>query len=438
MQRKSEKPGKKPTAKRPGVLATHPDPEGFVTRLADSMGLKTRAERDDLRERLTHDIHNLADFLGFTPEMVTAVEEMALAQYAADKLDQASQTFALLASLDPERSAGYRGLGACCQAQGAYAQAAACYGLAIAVDNTDLVAHFLAGECLCESGDGEGGLSLLRDACASAGRDAALRPYVQRAKRYLSRSAKELEQAATQRHAQAEASRTALAESQARAPEPEAHAPEPDSRVPGARTRQSEAVASPQDDATRASPRDDAAAALARASAPVADGDAPMTAAALEAFLADNLPLLGDAVRSRRISLKQLGGFTDAQMDACYAVACHMLEAGRPTDAMTEVSWLVWLEPRNGRNYELLGLCLHHLGWYCMAEYFYEWALIYDPKNPATLIYRGEAKILSDEAAEGIALVQDGLALAGNRHEFAEVAQRGRQLLQHAPQGVVP
>ena len=418
------------TIRKPGgFLFQHPDAERLTHQLADAMGL-TGAARDDLRHRLEHDIQNLGDFLGFTPGMVVAVEEMALGLYRGQKIEDAAQIFTFLIALAPHSSSGYRGLGACCQSQGRHVDAAQAYLLAYAVDNDDTVAQFLAGECLCEIGQAGDGLSLLREASAST--NLAMKTYQQRARRYLSRSAAELDAIA---HARLQAK----AETQAQADEAKPKAATAGAHelgllpTPNPVTPPSPAVAPTPEQEPPAAEQDRVAAAAARAAAPaVAHGDeGPESAAAMEAFITANLPALAEGVRSRRISLRQLGGFSDAQMEAVYAVACNMLERGVAIEAMREASWLIWLDSRNPRYYQLLGLSLHHLGWYCMAEYFYEWALIYDPKDPATLIYRGEAKIFSDEVQDGMRLLEDGLQLAGSRHEFAEVAQRARTLLQH-------
>ncbi|HET6346087.1 MAG TPA: hypothetical protein VFH51_14215, partial [Myxococcota bacterium] len=135
------------------------------------------------------------------------------------------------------------------------------------------------------------------------------------------------------------------------------------------------------------------------------------------------------AINEGRLTLKEVAGFSDDQFDAAYAAACKFLELGQATEALKIVGWLLWLDTRDARFYQLGGLCMHHLKLWCVADYLYTMALMYDANNFTTMIYQGETKIMVDERDKGRELLQQGLALAQKHPGEMELVKRGQTLL---------
>ena len=138
---------------------------------------------------------------------------------------------------------------------------------------------------------------------------------------------------------------------------------------------------------------------------------------------------LTEQVKTDQVTIKEVAGFTEEQMYGGYAAACKYLEMGQPLTTLQLVGWLLFLDSRNGTYYQLAGISAHHLKLHCLADYLYGLSLIYDPGNPITMIYRGEAMIFSEEMPEGLELIRQGIAKCGKKDEEVEAAKRGQALI---------
>ena len=98
---------------------------------------------------------------------------------------------------------------------------------------------------------------------------------------------------------------------------------------------------------------------------------------------------------------------------------------------MQIAGYLIFLSPREGRFYQLIGICLHRLGQYESADQYYELSLVFDADNPMTLIYRGEAQIMAGQRPSGLDFVRRGARLAGQDPPAnQEMLERAKVLLQ--------
>lgn len=342
-----------------------------------------------------------ADFFGFTPEMLRSIETIALAYYRGQRYDDAHKVFEMLAILSEGTwAAAWRGMGACLQAQSRHAEAIDLFRRAIAQDRDDDHSAVYLGECLCLTGQNEAGLEVLQALLARAQRSPAHSHNKEPA--HLSR-AKAIVQAggAPQRATQAP---------QGDGPKGSDASAEPAQLgISDAKIEQilqgltaQQAVADPEVQALL---------------------DQPETRAQLEEVAA--------AVRSGALTIRRLADFSSEQMDAGYSIACQLLERGETFKAVQMAGWLLYVDAQDTRFYRLLGLCMHHLKFYALADYYYTLVNIWRSggADAATLMYHGEIKLMLDDRAQGLAMLQRGIEQAGSDIALKDVVKRGRLLL---------
>ena len=95
------------------------------------------------------------------------------------------------------------------------------------------------------------------------------------------------------------------------------------------------------------------------------------------------------------------------------------------------IGWMIYLDSRNPKYYQLAGLSAQHMKLWCLADYLYGISLIYDGETPSpiTQIYRGEAKLFSEERHAGLDLLRAGLARSGTDLDEQDAAKRARTLI---------
>ena len=145
---------------------------------------------------------------------------------------------------------------------------------------------------------------------------------------------------------------------------------------------------------------------------------------------------LAQAVRDGRTTLRKVADFSQEQIDAGYALACQLLERGEPLKAAQAAGWMLYLDSHDTRFHRLVGLCMHHLKLWILADYFYTLVGIWRPggADAATLMYHGETKIMLDERDAGLQMLQRGIQLAGSDAALKEVTKRGKTLLKQLEQ----
>lgn len=360
------------------------------------------------------------EFFGLTPQLQASLENCGVAYYRGRRTAEARQVFeALIYLTDGRRASAWRGVAACHQSEHDYTAAVEAYAHALVLDHTDTLSAASCGECLCLLGRREEGLQMLNALLAEAPETEAKAPHVLRAAALvaagggpgtpspLARSGAARDAVADERGAAAEDDTAGAAdENDADADDEELLMNAGLEALEGlesnlARRRKLQ----PADPALRAQLED------------------PQTRERLEA--------IAKAVHKKTLTIRTLADFSEEQMDAGYAVACTYLERGELLQAMHTCTMMLYIDSRDSRFYQLAGLTAHHMKLWCLADYFYALHGIWSPTGPdaATLIYQGEAKMLTAEPEAGLALVREGIARGRTDPEMAELVRRGEALL---------
>jgi tetratricopeptide (TPR) repeat protein len=91
--------------------------------------------------------------------------------------------------------------------------------------------------------------------------------------------------------------------------------------------------------------------------------------------------------------------------------------------------YLIFLDPQGARYYQLVGICLQRLKQYEAADFYYKMALILEPADPMSLVYRVECKILAGSVDAGLAIVREGLEIAKKNPDAAAIHDRAQALI---------
>ena len=149
------------------------------------------------------------------------------------------------------------------------------------------------------------------------------------------------------------------------------------------------------------------------------------------AKLMENIRELTQAVKEGRLTLAEVGGFSQKELDGAYACACKYAELGQVAQAVQIAGYLIFLNPHDARCYQLVGICMQRLGQYEGADHFYRMAATLDADNAMTAVYRGEAKIMAGQVDEGVGIVKAGLDLAEKEPtQNRELIHRAHALIQ--------
>ena len=339
-------------------------------------------QRQDVIAGLESGAANMGEFMGMSKEMFNSIEMMAYNFYVAKVYIKAGQLYLFLLFMDPLRATAWRGVAACHHAAKNLKQAATYYSLAVAIDPSDIVSNVYWGECLCMGENPRKGMEILQAFLKKLGNkkvDAAFIPYVVRARGIVAAKGGFPQQ-------------IVLMET-------------------GKRVAQ------------------DAAALLQEQGAAEPNPMAQMfKTPEMQAGLAE----ITKAYSEGRLTIKEIAGFSDNQVDTAYAAACKYLNAGQPLQALQIIGWLIYIDSRDARFYHVGGICMQHLKMYPLADYMYSMAQMYgDEKSPDpdTMVYLGEVKILMDKRAEGLALLRDGAALAQKKSGKQETFKRAQTLI---------
>jgi tetratricopeptide (TPR) repeat protein len=337
---------------------------------------------EDLEEILTR-VHEgaetPAELLGFDETAINAIENIALGFYRSRLWARAALIFGFALRLDPNRVSCWRGLGACAQVQKEYVVAKRCYESALERQPNDLISRVLLGECLCLGGQIDDGLKLLKGAIQIGSDDPAVAPYVTRARAIASAGGGIPPPLVLKQSGQALITEAAgLVEAQGVELDP--------SR---------ELIA----EDIRNNPK-----------------------------LADGLDDLAKAMTEGRISLAEVGGFTENELDGAYAVACKYTEMGQIAESMQIAGYLIFIDPYKSRYYQLAAICMQRLKLFDAADHFYGLALAISPEDARSLVYRGEARIMMGRMDEGLDFVRRGGDLAAGDPDLHEVRDRANLL----------
>lgn len=338
----------------------------------------------DVFEAIEDGAKNAGEALGFGPDVLAAIEQMAQAYYRTRDFGRAAVIFGFILQMNVEQASAWRGLGACAHAQKEYGLAAQCYRRAMAHDADDVPSRVFLGECLCQGGLIDEGVKILKEVIAKGTKDDAYKPYVTRARAVVA-----------------------------------AGGGMPPSIV---LKREGKLIAQ------------EATELLAAQGGGEALGDDPereidWTDMKKNPELWKMIQELTQAVEEGRLTYAEVGGFTEDELDGAYAVACQYAEMGQVLKSIQIAGYLIFLDSYKGRYYQLVGICLQRMKQYEMADHYYRLALSLDKNDPMSLVYRGECKIMAGHVDQGVAIVREGVEAAKGRPELAAMAERGKILL---------
>jgi tetratricopeptide (TPR) repeat protein len=327
------------------------------------------------------------DALGFGPEALNAVEQMALSFYRTRMVDKAAVLYGFVLQMNVRRGTAWRGLGACTHSLQRYDLAVECYRRALERDGEDVISKVFLGECLCHLGNKDEGLKLLNEVVAKKTKNPAYLPYVTRARAVIGADGGIPTRLVLRKQGQALAKDAEEAIAAEQAP------------LPG--------------------------------SGPGLDGNREITLEDMKKNpeLAKVIGELSKAVEEGRLTYAEVGGFTADELDGAYACACKYAEMGQVLEAIQIAGYLIFLDPYMARAYQLVGICMQRLKQYENADYYYRVAQKLAPEDAMTLVYRGETKIMTGKTDEGMELVKKGVAIAKGKPQWKEVAERGQVLV---------
>lgn len=309
-----------------------------------------------------------AESYGFDEAALISVERMALGYYQATRYGGAASIYGFLLKLDSSRASAWRGLGACAQAMKEFDMAAQSFRQAAEAAPGDLITQVFLGECLCQLGQRDEGLDLLRKAVKQGAKDQTESPYVARARAIITADGGVPPKVVLKREGQ-----KLIQETEAIYQHIDLENP-PLEFDDGTEIQWEDIKRNPE----------------------------------LMKVISD----LKDAVAEGRLTLAEVGGFTDNELDGAYAVACKYAEMGQVIQAMQITGYLIFIDPYKARYYQLVGICMQRMEQYDAADQYYGMAASMEPDDPMTRIYRGEAKIMSGNVDEGIRWVREGSELA--------------------------
>jgi tetratricopeptide (TPR) repeat protein len=347
-----------------------------VTLTFDPKVLDSIPDQDlwDIYESIRDGAKTPAESLGFDEAALISIERMALGYYRANRFGAAAVIYGFILRLSQSRSSAWRGLGACAQAMREFELASKAFKQALETAPDDAITKVFLGECLCQLGERDEGLKLLSavvDGAAKGGKgvkDTAVAPYVTRARAIIQAKGGVPNRIVLKRAGQSLVQEVDALFSHIDFTEP------PLEFDDNREIMWDDIKRNPQ-----------------------------------------LMKMIGDlkaAVNEGRLTLAEVGGFTDNELDGAYAVACKYAEMGQVAPAMQITGYLIFIDPYKARYYQLVGICMQRLGQYATADHYYGMASAMAPDDPMTKIYRGEAKIMSGKKDDGLGLVRDGLALA--------------------------
>ena len=332
-----------------------------------------------------------AEAYGFDEPAMISIEKAAHGYYSAKQFAVAGTLYGFLLRMDSKRSTAWRGLGACAHAIKQYELAVHAFRGAVEFGPEDGVSHIFLGEALCQIGEKEEGLKILQDVLAWDSPTPELHPYLKRARAIVEQGG-------------GMPSRDVL-------------------------RREGMAILEAASQAQQSEAGDGAG----EASEPLTydeDRDIEWDDIQKNPELMSVLKDVQKAVSEGRLTLAEVGGFTDNELDGAYAVSCKYVEMGQVVQAMQIVGYLIFIDPYKSRYYQLTGICMQRLQQYEGAEHFYRMALSLEANDPMSMVYQGECKILGGDLDGGIEIIQEGVELAEQDPvQHQDILERGRALI---------
>ena len=321
----------------------------------------------------------LGDVLGLGISQRATIEGYALGLYRGSKFGDAARLYGLLIQLEPRRATAWRGLAACAQANKDYPTAMKAYGRAVELAPNDAISRAMCGECQCLAGDREKGLATLNALIADAG---SLMPqdeaYLIRARALVAAGGEEPMRVVIEKNGKDIVARAALEEHG-----PVEEAPDRDIEL----------------EDIRAHPE-------------------------LNVLFKE----VEDAFSKGLLTLSEVGGFTEDELEGTYAVACQQAAANNFAEALRTCGYLMLVSPYWAKPFQLAGICLQRMDLTEQCEVYYRLALALEPDDPRTLVYFGEVLIYLGRRDDGLQMIDKASKLLKEREDPDKLGERAAAL----------
>lgn len=135
------------------------------------------------------------------------------------------------------------------------------------------------------------------------------------------------------------------------------------------------------------------------------------------------------AVAAGTVTLAEVGGFTQDELDSAYAAASTLVNVGKLAEALQVAGYLILLEPWKARYYALAGICFQRRRQHDMALQYFDVAVAIDA-DPVTQIRKGETLLMLGEREQAAACLRAGIEAAPANDPAVEPhIERAEQLL---------
>lgn len=349
--------------------------------LADVINNIPDQNLEELIDAIKDGANTPAEAFGFDAKALNSLESMALGYYRARRYREASLLFGFILRLSPGRGGSWRGLGACAHQQKNFDIAILAYNEALLCDPRDLISHTYLGEVLCLMGQKDAGVASLKVALALGKDRPEYKQFMLRARAIVSAKGGVPSKLYITEKAQTKVSQADAALKTEDEPEYD-----PDREITPADMRKN-----------------------------------PKVRAAMKE--------IEGLLKEGKVTLRQIGGFTEKEMNGAYALAVQFLESNRPAQATQLAGFLMLIDPHQARHYRVAGVGMQRLKQYAQADLLYAHALALEENDPRTLVLRGETKIMMGKLDDGVAWVKRGVEAAGKRPELDDVVKRGKTLI---------
>lgn len=317
----------------------------------------------------------LGDVLGLGISQRATIEGYALGLYRGTKYGDAARLYGLLIQLEPKRATAWRGLAACAQAQKDYETAVRAYARAVDLAPQDAISRSMLGECQCLSGEREAGLSTLQRLVADA--DSCLphdEPYLIRARALVAAGGEAPMRITVEKDGRDIVAKAAMDE----------HGPVEE----------------------------------------VPDRDISLDDIRSHPELNTLFKEVEDAFSKGLLTLSEVGGFTDDELDGTYAAACQQAASGQFSEALRTCGYLMLVNPYRAKPYQLAGVCLQRMELLEQCEVYYRLALALEPDDPRTQVYLGEVLIYLGRRDDGLEMLDNASNLLKDNEDPENLLQR--------------
>ena len=319
------------------------------------------------------------DVLGLGIAQRATIEGYALGLYRGSKFGDAARLYGLLIQLEPKRATAWRGLAACAQSNKDYVTAVKAYGRAAELAPGDAISRAMLGECQCLAGDRQGGLATLQDLVSDAEKLLPQdEPYLIRAKALVAAGGEQPMRVVIEKGGKDVVATAALKE----------HGPIEETP----------------------------------------DRDITLEDIRSHPELNILFKEVEDAFSKGLLTLSEVGGFTEDELEGTYAVACQQAGANNFAEALRTCGYLMLVNPYWAKPFQLAGICLQRMELVEQCEVYYRLALALEPDDPRTLVYFGEVLIYLGRRDDGLQMIDKASNLLKDLEDPDKLGERAALL----------